>query len=127
MGRNGAGKSTLLRHAAGLLEPTRGRVERAGRVALLLQNPGDYFIHERVGEEAAGRRARGGGARGAGERNPRDLSGGERQRLALAIVTGGGEPARGARARRAHARHGPRGEGRARRRAARGAPRRGRR
>jgi energy-coupling factor transport system ATP-binding protein len=41
MGRNGAGKSTLLRHAAGLLEPTRGRVERAGRVALLLQNPGD--------------------------------------------------------------------------------------
>ncbi|HWX75132.1 MAG TPA: ABC transporter ATP-binding protein, partial [Solirubrobacteraceae bacterium] len=37
MGRNGAGKSTLLRHAAGLLEPTRGRVERAGRVALLLQ------------------------------------------------------------------------------------------
>ena len=26
MGRNGAGKSTLLRHAAGLLEPTRGKV-----------------------------------------------------------------------------------------------------
>ena len=55
MGRNGAGKSTLLRHAAGLLEPTRGRVERAGRVALLLQNPGDYFIHERVDEEASAR------------------------------------------------------------------------
>src|SRR5207248_10624184 len=51
MGRNGAGKSTLLRHAAGLLAPTRGRVERAGRVALLLQNPGDYFIRERVAEE----------------------------------------------------------------------------
>ncbi|HZL48714.1 MAG TPA: ABC transporter ATP-binding protein, partial [Solirubrobacteraceae bacterium] len=45
MGRNGAGKSTLLRHAAGLMEPTRGRVERGGRVALLLQNPGDYLIH----------------------------------------------------------------------------------
>ena len=53
MGRNGAGKSTLLRHAAGLLEPTRGRIERAGRVALLLQNPGDYLLHERVGEEAS--------------------------------------------------------------------------
>ena len=52
MGRNGAGKSTLLRHAAGLLAPTRGSVERAGRVALLLQNPGDYLLHERVAEEA---------------------------------------------------------------------------
>jgi len=51
MGRNGAGKSTLLRHAAGLLAATRGRIERAGRVALLLQNPGDYFLHERVREE----------------------------------------------------------------------------
>ena len=48
MGRNGAGKSTLLRHAAGLLEPTRGRVASGGRVALLLQNPGDYFLHDRV-------------------------------------------------------------------------------
>ena len=55
MGRNGAGKSTLLRHAAGLLAPTRGRIERAGRVALLLQNPGDYFVHEHVAEEASAR------------------------------------------------------------------------
>ena len=55
MGRNGAGKSTLLRHAAGLLEPTRGRIERAGRVALLLQNPGDYFIHEHVAQETSQR------------------------------------------------------------------------
>ncbi len=53
MGRNGAGKSTLLRHAAGLLEPTRGRVERAGRVALLLQNPSDYFLHDRVAREVS--------------------------------------------------------------------------
>ncbi len=52
MGRNGAGKSTLLRHAAGLLAPTRGSVASSGRVALLLQNPGDYFLHERVDREA---------------------------------------------------------------------------
>jgi energy-coupling factor transport system ATP-binding protein len=92
MGRNGAGKSTLLRHAAGLLEPTRGRVERAGRVALLLQNPGDYFIHERVAEEASAQALAAAGLAAMGRRNPRDLSGGERQRLALAIVTGSGDP-----------------------------------
>ena len=88
MGRNGAGKSTLLRHAAGLMEPTRGRVERAGRVALLLQNPGDYLIHERVAEEAPSEALAAVGLAGMAERNPKDLSGGERQRLALAIVTG---------------------------------------
>jgi energy-coupling factor transport system ATP-binding protein len=93
MGRNGAGKSTLLRHAAGLMEPTRGRVERAGRVALLLQNPGDYLIHERVGEEASPAALAAVGLAAMAERNPKDLSGGERQRLALAIVTGGdGDP-----------------------------------
>jgi energy-coupling factor transport system ATP-binding protein len=93
MGRNGAGKSTLLRHAAGLLEPTRGRIVRAGQVALLLQNPGDYFLHERVDEEASAEAL---GAAGLGHlagRNPRDLSGGERQRLALAIVSGTAQPA----------------------------------
>jgi energy-coupling factor transport system ATP-binding protein len=94
MGRNGAGKSTLLRHAAGLLEPTRGRIERAGRVALLLQNPGDYFVHERVAEEASEAALASVGLAGMAERNPRDLSGGERQRLALAIVTGTGRPTR---------------------------------
>ncbi len=94
MGRNGAGKSTLLRHAAGLLEPTRGRVTRAGRVALLLQNPGDYFVHERVADEAPAQALAAVGLTAMAERNPRDLSGGERQRLALAIVTGSGdEPA----------------------------------
>jgi energy-coupling factor transport system ATP-binding protein len=90
MGRNGAGKSTLLRHAAGLMEPTRGRVERAGRVALLLQNPGDYLIHERVAEEAPAEALAAVGLAGMAERNPKDLSGGERQRLALAIVVGAG-------------------------------------
>jgi energy-coupling factor transport system ATP-binding protein len=91
MGRNGAGKSTLLRHAAGLLGPTRGKVEAAGRVALLLQNPGDYLLHETVGEEApvAARAAAGLDVDPA--RHPRDLSGGERQRLALAVVMGAHE------------------------------------
>jgi energy-coupling factor transporter ATP-binding protein EcfA2 len=93
MGRNGAGKSTLLRHAAGLLEPTRGGVECSGRVALLLQNPGDYFLHERVDQEVAEDALRMVGLTGLGVRNPRDLSGGQRQRLALAIVLGGPEPA----------------------------------
>jgi energy-coupling factor transport system ATP-binding protein len=88
MGRNGAGKSTLLRHAAGLMRPTRGRVDRAGRIALLLQNPSDYLVHERVGQEAsAGALATVGlGDPTLRDRHPRDLSGGEKQRLALAIV-----------------------------------------
>ncbi len=86
MGRNGAGKSTLLRHAAGLLEPTRGSVRRAGRVALLLQNPGDYFIHERVELEASAEALAALGLSALAARHPRELSGGERQRLALAIV-----------------------------------------
>jgi len=91
MGRNGAGKSTLLRHLAGLLAPTRGSIERAGRVALLLQNPGDYFLHERVGEEISAASLAAAGLAELAGRNPRDLSGGERQRLALAIVAGDGD------------------------------------
>ncbi len=92
MGRNGAGKSTLLRHAAGLLEPTRGRIECGGRIALLLQNPGDYFLHEHVRDELSHGALERSGLGDMAERNPRDLSGGERQRLALAIVTGDGAP-----------------------------------
>ncbi len=92
MGRNGAGKSTLLRHAAGLLTPTRGKIERSGRVALLLQNPGDYFVHEHVAEEASADALAAVGLQDMAGRNPRDLSGGERQRLALAIVAGDGDP-----------------------------------
>ncbi len=88
MGRNGAGKSTLLRHAAGLLQPTRGKVETTGRVALLLQNPNDYLVHERVADEAPPEALRAAGLDHLADRHPKDLSGGERQRLALAIVLG---------------------------------------
>ncbi len=92
MGRNGAGKSTLLRHAAGLLKPTRGKVQSAGRVALLLQSPGDYFLHERVELEASTAAIERAGLLALSDRNPRDISGGERQRLALAIVTDSEQP-----------------------------------
>jgi energy-coupling factor transport system ATP-binding protein len=93
MGRNGAGKSTLLKHAKGLLEPTRGRIERTGDVALLLQNPGDYLIHEHAREEAGVAALERAGLGGRAEADPRDLSGGERQRLALEVVLDGPQPA----------------------------------
>ena len=89
MGRNGAGKSTLLRHLKGLVEPTRGSVARAGEVALLMQNPNDYLIHEYASEEAGEEALARAGLAGRGGANPRDLSGGERQRLALEVVLSG--------------------------------------
>ncbi|HEV3094601.1 MAG TPA: ATP-binding cassette domain-containing protein [Solirubrobacteraceae bacterium] len=91
MGRNGAGKSTLLRALAGLIAPTRGSVSSSGRVALLLQNPGDYFLREYVGQELSADALERAGLAGLAQRNSRDISGGERQRLALAIVCGEGE------------------------------------
>ena len=94
MGRNGAGKSTMLRIAKGLEEPTRGKVERAGEVALLLQNPGDYLVHGHAVEDAGLAGVAAAGLAGREEANPRDLSGGERQRLALEVVLGG-DPAGG--------------------------------
>jgi energy-coupling factor transporter ATP-binding protein EcfA2 len=93
MGRNGAGKSTMLRHAAGLMAPTRGKVRAAGRVALLLQDPNDYLLHERVGDEASLTALAAVGLDHLLDRHPRDLSGGQRQRLALAIVLDSEEPA----------------------------------
>ena len=88
MGANGAGKTTLLRHARGLVDPTRGRIERSGRVALLLQNPTDYLVHETVAAEASANalRAVGLDPEAFGLRHPRELSVGEKQRLALAVV-----------------------------------------
>jgi energy-coupling factor transport system ATP-binding protein len=92
MGRNGAGKSTLLRTAAGLHQPVAGKIE-VDSIALLTQNPGDYLVRERVGDELPGDE----GAAALGvvgledkvDADPRDLSGGERQRLALAIALAG--------------------------------------
>jgi energy-coupling factor transport system ATP-binding protein len=92
MGRNGAGKSTLLRTAAGLLDPVAGRVA-ADRMALLTQNPSDFLVRERVGDELPGEPGlaalRAVGMEHAIDADPRDLSGGERQRLALAIALAG--------------------------------------
>jgi energy-coupling factor transport system ATP-binding protein len=93
MGRNGAGKSTLLRAAAGLVEPVKGRIELPRGMALLTQNPGDYLVRERVGDELPGDQGAAAlrvvGLEHVADRDPRDLSGGERQRLALAIALAG--------------------------------------
>jgi energy-coupling factor transport system ATP-binding protein len=93
LGRNGAGKSTLLRAAAGLVAPARGSVRAAGEVALLLQTPSDYLLHEAVEKElppaAAVAALRELGLEHLGAADPRDLSGGERQRLALGVVLAG--------------------------------------
>ena len=128
MGRNGAGKSTLLRHAAGLLEPTRGRIERGGRVALLLQNPGDYFA-ARARLARGLRRAR---SRTCRPRRPRRAQP-PRPLRRRAPAPGARDRHRrrrgagGARAGRAHARHGPPRQGAARRGACAAAPRTARR
>jgi energy-coupling factor transport system ATP-binding protein len=93
MGRNGAGKSTLLRTLAGLVEPVKGKSEVPRDMALLTQNPGDFLVRERVGDELPGEAGMAAlrivGLEAAVEADPRDLSGGERQRLALAIALAG--------------------------------------
>ncbi|HWO84847.1 MAG TPA: ATP-binding cassette domain-containing protein [Solirubrobacterales bacterium] len=92
MGRNGAGKSTLLRTAAGLHQPVAGKLS-VDSIALLTQNPGDYLVRERVGDELPGEEGlaalRVVGLESKADADPRDLSGGERQRLALAIALAG--------------------------------------
>jgi energy-coupling factor transport system ATP-binding protein len=93
MGRNGAGKSTLLRALAGLTDAVRGKIEVPSDIALLTQNPSDYLVRERVGDEVPGdvglATLRLVGLEHAIDADPRDLSGGERQRLALAIALAG--------------------------------------
>jgi energy-coupling factor transport system ATP-binding protein len=93
MGRNGAGKSTLLKTLAGLTDAVRGKIEIPGEIALLTQNPSDYLVRERVGDELPGEAGTAAlglvGLEHAVDADPRDLSGGERQRLALAIALAG--------------------------------------
>ena len=62
-------------------------------MALLLQNPGDYLIHERAIEDAGADGVAAAGLAGREAANPRDLSGGERQRLALEVVLAAGSQA----------------------------------
>jgi energy-coupling factor transporter ATP-binding protein EcfA2 len=92
MGRNGAGKSTLLRTAAGLHDPVAGKLT-VDSIALLTQNPSDYLVRERVGDELPGEEGMAAlrvvGLEDKADADPRDLSGGERQRLALAIALAG--------------------------------------
>jgi energy-coupling factor transport system ATP-binding protein len=93
MGRNGAGKSTLLKAAAGLLDPVRGKIEAPAGIALLTQNPSDYLVRERIGDELPSEQGMAAlrvvGLEDVMDADPRDLSGGERQRLALAIALAG--------------------------------------
>ena len=58
-------------------------------MALLLQHPGDYFLRDRIGDDAAPEVLAAAGLSEQADRHPRDLSGGERQRLALALVASG--------------------------------------
>lgn len=100
VGSNGSGKSTLLRLISGLLEPRSGRIQAAGKAALVFQNPDHQLLlpscasdlqlglpaglsdgerHQRV-EQALAQV----GLNGFAERPIHTLSGGQKQRLAIA-------------------------------------------
>ncbi|MGH9153559.1 MAG: ATP-binding cassette domain-containing protein, partial [Acidimicrobiales bacterium] len=103
LGRNGSGKTTLLRVLGGLLDPARGRVERAGRAAYVPQDADAMLLGPTVRADVAttgrllGRRDAAAvdewlaaldlGA--VAERHPRRLSAGQRQRVAVAAVAVG--------------------------------------
>ena len=112
VGRNGAGKTTLARCMAGLLKEKAGAIEvdnvplrakkRAGRVYLVMQEPGYQLFSSTVDDELASaccpdcaedglgdkdRIAKMKAAlalEGLADRHPLSLSGGERQRLSIA-------------------------------------------
>ncbi len=103
VGINGAGKTTLAKVMAGLLKPSRGRVERSGLVGYVPQNPEYFFFEDTVFDEVAfGPRNLGmdggelernvrwalrvTGLEDFENRNPHTLSGGEKKRLAIACV-----------------------------------------
>ena len=103
VGRNGAGKSTLLRLLAGLAQPTAGRVERVGRLGMLLEL-GAGFVDDWNGVDNARAALRMEGLSSASievglevarefadlgefwERSTRTYSAGMRLRLAYALV-----------------------------------------
>jgi len=103
LGRNGSGKTTLLRALAGLLSPSRGRVDHLGRVAYVPQDPNALLLGPTVRRDVEetlrllGRRHADSVDRWLGrldlaavaERHPRDLSAGQRQRVAVAAVAVG--------------------------------------
>ena len=100
VGGNGSGKSTLLRLIAGLLAPSRGRLQRPLKPALVFQNPDHQLLLPSCGSEielalpeqlpAAQRLARVEqvleqvGLSGFRKRPIHSLSGGQKQRLAIA-------------------------------------------
>jgi energy-coupling factor transport system ATP-binding protein len=106
VGSNGSGKSTLLRLVAGLLEPSSGRIQGAGRAALVFQNPDHQLLLPSCGSELrlalpdglapaeVGERIRDVLARvglaGLEARPIHTLSGGQKQRLAIAAALASG-------------------------------------
>jgi ATPase subunit of ABC transporter with duplicated ATPase domains len=103
-GPNGSGKTTLLKLIAGELEPSRGRIVRGGRFALLDQQTamleaGQTILanFRRLNPEDDDNACRAALARflfraDAALRPVADLSGGERLRAALACVLAGRTP-----------------------------------
>ncbi len=52
IGHNGAGKSTLLKAVSGIMQPTKGRIERHGNIAALLELASGFDGDLTVGENA---------------------------------------------------------------------------
>jgi energy-coupling factor transport system ATP-binding protein len=100
VGGNGSGKSTLLRLIAGLLQPSRGRLHRPLKTALVFQNPDHQLLLPSCGSDVQLSLPPGlecaerlnavevalaqVGLEGFRERPIHTLSGGQKQRLAIA-------------------------------------------